>query len=119
MRHTATFLDLCARLLAGGHTVRFRADGHSMAPAIRSGDLLEVTAVAPRDIRVGDVLLCRLGSGSVAHRVVRVDRTATSATITLRGDAAFDDDVPVGDGDVVGRVARVEPPEPPEPFPPE
>lgn len=104
MRHTAAFLDLCARLLAGGHAVRFRAEGHSMAPAIRGGDLLEIVPVAARDIRVGDVLLCRLGSGSVAHRVVRIDRTPATIRITLRGDAAFADDLPVDAEDVVGRV---------------
>lgn len=107
MRHTETFLDLCARLLADGHTVRFRAEGHSMAPTICSGDLLDVVAVDRRDIQVGDVLLCRLGSGSVAHRVVRVDRTPTRVQITLRGDAAFADDVPVGDAEVVGKVIGI------------
>lgn len=108
LRRTPEFLDVCDRLLAGGQSVRFRAEGWSMYPAIRDGEMVEVTPADVSTIRRGEVLLCRLGAGSVAHRVIRIRRNGTAVTeIVLRGDAAFANDPPIAPGDVLGRVIAV------------
>jgi hypothetical protein len=108
VRSTREFLDACDRLLAGGQSVRFRAEGWSMYPAIRDGEMVEVVPADVAQIRRGDVLLCRLGAGSVAHRVVRVQRTGAAVSeIVLRGDAAFAADAPIRAGDVLGKVVAV------------
>lgn len=104
-RSTPEFLQACDRLLSQGHIVRFTAEGWSMYPTIRDGETVEVAAIDPLRIRRGDVLLCRLGSGTVAHRVVRLERRANGvAAIVLRGDAAFAPDAPLSEGDILGRV---------------
>ena len=103
MRDTPRFLDLCVRLLSRGQTVRFRAEGWSMYPAIQDGEIVDVSPARAADIRIGDVLLCRIGTTVVAHRVVRLEGTPT-ARIVLRGDAAFADDEPIAPREVLGLV---------------
>lgn len=110
-RSTREFLEVSDGLLARGDAVRFRAEGWSMYPAIRDGETVEVLPVRPSDIRRGQVLLCRVGSRSVAHRVVRIDKAAgtagTASTIVLRGDAAFANDTPIEPSEVLGVVGCV------------
>jgi signal peptidase I len=108
LRSTAGFLDLCDCLLADGHALCFRAEGWSMYPAVRDGDSVLVAAVENSDIRRGDVLLCRLGAGTVAHRVVRiVGSGGTVSSVILRGDSAFARDSPVPVGNIVGKVTTI------------
>jgi hypothetical protein len=105
LRNTPEFLEICDGLLARRHIVRFTAEGWSMYPAIRDGETVEVAAIDPRRIRRGDVLLCRLGAGTVAHRVVRLERTANGVSaIVLRGDAAFAPDAPLSADQILGKV---------------
>jgi signal peptidase I len=100
------FGDLCAALLAEGRTVRFRADGASMEPAIRDGD---VVTVAPfvGDVHRGDVLLYRTGGRLHAHRVVGPVRGAKEG-IRVRGDAPGWEEERVPVADVLGRVETIE-----------
>jgi hypothetical protein len=105
LRSTREFLGACDRLLSNGHTIRFTAEGWSMYPTIRDGETVDVAPIDPARIRRGDVLLCRLGSGTVAHRVIDFDRTAaTVSAIVLRGDAAFAPDPPLTARDILGQV---------------
>lgn len=103
MRDTPRFLDLCERLLAGGQAVRFRAEGWSMYPAIQDGEIVDVEPVSPLEIKVGDVLLCRIGTTVVAHRVVRIEGNPAESVV-LRGDAAFEDDDPIPASEILGLV---------------
>jgi hypothetical protein len=99
------FRDFCGCLVARGHIVRFRAEGWSMYPTIHDGEMVEVVLVNAAKIRRGDVLLCRMGSGFVAHRVMRFTRTARAVSaLVLRGDAAFASDPPIASADVLGKA---------------
>ena len=94
--------DVIAELLARGHSVRFRATGHSMHPIIRSDDYLLVVPAAA--IARGDVVLVLAERGLTAHRVVSV---AKDVVIT-RGDNAPGDDPPVTRDRVLGVVTHAE-----------
>ena len=94
--------EVIADLLARGHSVRFRASGHSMHPIIRSDDYLLVVP-APAIAR-GDVVLVRAERGLTAHRVMSV---AKDVVIT-RGDNAPGDDAPVTRDRVLGLVTHAE-----------
>ena len=94
--------DVIADLLARGHSVRFRARGHSMHPLIRSDDYLLVVP-APQIAR-GDVVLTRADRGLTAHRVVSI---AGNVVIT-RGDNAPADDAPIARERVLGVVTHAE-----------
>jgi hypothetical protein len=91
-------------------SVRFRAGGRSMLPTVRDGDCVTVAPVDPRDVAVGDVLLCRTWRGPIAHRVASIGAQpdARPRKFTLRGDASLDNDRPVTAPDVVGRVVSVD-----------
>jgi SOS-response transcriptional repressor LexA len=94
--------DVIADLLARGHSVRFRARGHSMHPIIRSDDYLLV--VPPANIARGDVVLTRADRGLTAHRVTSI---AGDVVIT-RGDNAPADDAPIARERVLGVVTHAE-----------
>jgi hypothetical protein len=104
VRSTMEFVELCDVLLGQGQVVRFTAEGWSMYPAIRDGETIDLAPVDVSRIRRGDVLLCRLGTGAVAHRVIAIDKTARPIRIFLRGDAAFECDQPVTAYAVLGQV---------------
>jgi hypothetical protein len=91
--------DVIADLLARGHSVRFRASGHSMHPIIRNGDYLLVEP--PARIECGDVVLTLSSRGLTAHRVVRV----AEGKVITRGDNAPGDDE---EGHVLGVVTHIE-----------
>ena len=94
--------EVIADLLARGHSVRFRATGHSMHPIIRCDDYLLVEPV--KAIRRGDVVLMLADRGLTAHRVVSV----ANGTVLTRGDNAPDVDAPVDVSCVLGLVTHAE-----------
>ena len=108
MRHSETFGAVIEDALRSGATVRFRAEGASMYPTIRDGDIVIVSAVSARNIVRGDVLLCRHDKRVLAHRVVAVTTCDGALFFELRGDAKGSSDAPVGASAVVGRVISVE-----------
>jgi hypothetical protein len=55
--------------LKSGEVVQFRPRGHSMAPKIESGQLCTVEPVDPSTLRVGDIVLCRVGGSEYLHLV--------------------------------------------------
>jgi len=119
-------LDLTTELLSRGTTVRFRPSGRSMYPSIREGELITVEPVAPRDVKLADIVLYRLdrgtqssvlspqsSSGLIAHRVVGSSPTQSSVLsphhfFLLRGDASLSCDQPVAAHQILGRVIGVE-----------
>ena len=76
---TAGFSTVLLDALAGGLTVRFRAQGGSMYPTIRDGEVITVAPVPTATFNGGDVLLCRCGSRVLAHRVIARLRRAARA----------------------------------------
>jgi hypothetical protein len=80
-----------------------------MTPTIDDGEVLIVAPVAARQVDVADVVFCRTGSRSVAHRVLSIDRGAASPPqLALCGDASLESDRPVTAEQVRGRVIAVE-----------
>jgi hypothetical protein len=55
--------------LKEGHTVSFRPRGGSMAPKIESGQLCTVAPVDPAELRVGDIVLCKVHGAEYLHLV--------------------------------------------------
>ena len=98
--------DLCG-VLPIGTLVTFRAEGLSMYPAIRHGELITVGPIAADRIVRGDVLLCRHSTGVLAHRVVAMTGHGGRRVLHLRGDAKRACDAPIAPTDVIGRVLSV------------
>lgn len=55
--------------LRAGEVVQFRPRGNSMTPLIRSGQLVTVEPVDPSELKVGDVVLCRVRGSEYLHLV--------------------------------------------------
>jgi signal peptidase I len=107
MRQTELFLATIDQALASGTLVRFRAEGESMYPTIRHGDVITVSAVSTHDIVRGDLLLCRHARHVLAHRVVETIGHGAARVFLLRGDAKAACDAPVAADAVIGRVTAV------------
>jgi signal peptidase I len=105
----AAFAGVVSEVLSRGHSVRFRAKGASMHPAIRDGEIVTVAPVQPAEIRRGDVILYRFRGGVIAHRVASIGRgTAGTLVFVVRGDAFHGCDEPVDESALLGRVVTAE-----------
>ena len=102
------FVDVVRSVLGAGGAVRFRADGDSMRPTIRGGEIVTAAPVVDERIVAGDVLLVRSAGRVLAHRVVAIDATAAERLVRLRGDAKSGCDAPTRVAQIVGRVVAVE-----------
>ena len=102
------FAPVAASIVGGGLSIRFRAAGGSMYPAILDGDVLTVSPVEAGAIAHGDVLLYLKGDRILAHRVVDVTVRDGEVRFDLRGDANGECDEPVAAAQVIGRVDAIE-----------
>jgi signal peptidase I len=107
MRGTGFFHALLDEALAAGTVVRFRAEGTSMHPTIRDGEVITIAPVSSDDVVRGDVLLCRHDARMLAHRLVAVTTRGDERRFHCRGDAKSGYDLPVGADAVVGRIISV------------
>lgn len=58
--------------LKEGKTVYFRPRGDSMVGIISSGQLCTVTQVAFEDLKVGDVVLCKVNGNEYLHKITAI-----------------------------------------------
>src|SRR5271166_5766083 len=97
------FEEVIRPLLARGLSVRFQAQGASMSPAIRDGEVVEVTPVMVTKLRKDDIVLAKSNCGFRLHRIVLVD-PAKDVFVT-RGDCGQEND-PELRGDQILGLAR-------------
>jgi hypothetical protein len=71
-----------ASRVAAGEVVRFRPRGSSMAPLIRSRQLVTVEPVDPATVKVGDIVLARVAGTIYLHLVSAVDHRAGRVQIS-------------------------------------
>jgi len=95
---------LVAGLLRDGTGVRLGVTGHSMAPFVRTGDVLTIEPLRGRRLSRGDVVLSAPDRRLVAHRIVGW----RGGRLRLRGDVAPAEDAALAPADVLGVVTRVE-----------
>ena len=67
-------LDAAAARVAAGATVELRPSGSSMAPLIRSRQLVTVAPVDPAKLEAGDIVLARVAGTVYLHLVSAVDQ---------------------------------------------
>jgi signal peptidase I len=109
-RHTRAFVDVAGHVLAAGCSIRFRAEGTSMRPAINDGDLITVKAQGTESLQGGQVIVYLREHRPLAHRVVAILTTAAGNVLVVsRGDARPTDDAPVDAGCVLGKVTSIQP----------
>lgn len=83
--------------------------GFSMAPFIRPGSELLIENVSAAEIHTGDIIAYLSPSGaSVTHRVVKVLKKGSEVLFLTKGDNRSAPDPLVREGEVLGRVTRVD-----------
>lgn len=103
----AELYELGRQLVAAEASLSFRARGWSMYPMIREGDVLEVTPVPWCKVGVGDVLFYRSGERMLVHRVIGRCSAEPGDRIRARGDAFLQEDPPICEQDMIGRVDAI------------
>jgi signal peptidase I len=103
-------IELFQHILDSGLRLRVRVTGRSMRPMVRSGDVALVAPVSNRALFPGDLILFRNRHGQpVLHRILfRRQTVGMPPFYRTKGDACLAFDPPVGDGDILGRVIRIE-----------
>ena len=106
----ANFEGLGKEILARGYHLRFKAQGSSMLPFIRSGQVIQVAPVQVVDLRPGDVIFYRIQGGALAaHRLLKKQLVEGRMLLATRGDSLPASKVEmVETGQVLGRVVSVE-----------
>ncbi len=97
------FLNISADLLKSGYGIEFHANGKSMYPTIRDGEMITVEPIAAPEIKPGDIILYRNQTGVVAHRVVYLEQSS-HGHLLLRGDASNTFDAPIMPYQILGKV---------------
>ncbi len=94
------FEEIIRDLLTRGLNVRFQARGASMSPAIRDGDIVEVTPVIVSKLRKDDIVLAKTNNGFRLHRIVFADSARDA--FTTRGDCGLESDPELTGAQILG-----------------
>ncbi|MGD9015604.1 MAG: signal peptidase I [Candidatus Omnitrophota bacterium] len=103
------FIRLSKDILGRESYLRFQAQGHSMYPAIKDRDILNVERVQANQIRIGDVIFYKTTGGHmVCHRVVNKFHQNDRPTFLAKGDSNTGKAEEVLSDEVLGRVMTIE-----------
>jgi ATP-binding cassette subfamily B protein len=93
-------------LLKDGRTTLFRMQGNSMYPILKEGDVGLVQACDPEQLKVGDIVVFKMGEKYVAHRLLRIQRKGTLTFYTARGDKNLFNDPPFTAEALAGQIRQ-------------
>jgi signal peptidase I len=104
-----TLKEVSFSLLSEGKSLRIRADGYSMFPAIRPGNIIIIDPLPdPSTLIPGDIIACRRESGFVVHRLTAIREEDDNTLFITRGDSCRQEDQPTESGKIVGIVTAIE-----------
>lgn len=89
--------------LRAGRSVQFRPRGNSMSGKIESGQLCSVDPVGIGELRIGDVVLCKVRGREYLHLVKAIQGARVLIGNNRGGINGW-----VGDSGIFGRLSRVE-----------
>jgi signal peptidase len=110
---TALRLELAVEVARTFGSLRLRVTGTSMMPAVQPGDLLSIARIDLREASPGEIVLFVRGGRLFAHRIVdrgggASDPCASDPYIVTRGDRLLENDPPVFQSELLGRVTSIE-----------
>ena len=101
-------LQLAVEVARGFGRLRLRVTGTSMMPAIRPGDLLSIGRVDLREASPGEIVLFARRGRLFAHRIVDRGGGSSDPYLVTRGDRLLENDPPVFQSELLGRVTSIE-----------
>lgn len=88
--------------------VELPAEGTSMYPLIKQGDICRFVPCEAMKLKKGEIILFHTLSGSlVAHRLLSVESINEQVTYLLKGDTNFGADEPVGQEQLIGKLTSI------------
>jgi signal peptidase len=100
-------LELAVEVARTFGSLRLRVTGTSMMPAVQPGDLLSIGRVNLRDTSPGEIVLFARGGRLFAHRIVGRGGGSGDPCLVTRGDRLLENDPPVSQSELLGRVTAV------------
>jgi signal peptidase I len=98
-------------LLAEGKTLKVKADGYSMYPAIKPGSVIYIEPFIDEQIPApGEIIAWKRDTGFVVHRLIRKVKEEDKICFITRGDSCVNEDKPVFREQIAGKVIRTEDP---------
>jgi signal peptidase I len=101
-------LELAVQVARTFGSLRLRVMGTSMMPAIQPGDLLSIRRVDLNDASPGEIVLFARGGRLFAHRIVDRGHSSRDPYLVTRGDRLLENDPPVFQSELLGRVTAIE-----------
>ena len=96
-------------LLAEGKTIRIKAHGYSMFPAIKPGTVIFIEPINVRGNPVkGEIIAVKRNNGLIIHRLSRITIKNGSTAYIARGDSNMFEDKPIELDDIAGRIVGAE-----------
>jgi signal peptidase I len=102
--------ELFEEILGRGSSLRIRVTGSSMTSFINDGEFVIIRKVPGNLLKTGDIIFYRdHGNGYVLHRVLKKLKQCNGSNYFLtKGDALMGYDTRVPEGNILGRITRVE-----------
>ena len=109
-KYISSVKNMSLALLAEGKTIRIKAHGYSMYPAIKPGSLILIEPLRNKGNPVrGEIIALKRENGLVVHRVVRREIKNGIVYYITRGDSNARADSPVTTDNIAGRIVKSEP----------
>lgn len=99
--------ELIAEAVREYGAAQFRAQGGSMRPLMRPGDVLRIRREPLGAIRFGEIAVFSRSGGIFAHRVIGARLQDGKRVLITKGDAFAEPDAPVHEEELLGRVTAV------------
>jgi signal peptidase I len=99
--------DLADELLDKGTSIRIKASGYSMFPAIRPGNTIIIKPVPPDELKCGMIIAWKREKDMVVHRLILAYESDGKKHYITRGDSCRSSDKPVTPDMIAGRVEAI------------
>lgn len=108
-RRASALKDLSSSLLSEGKTIRIKAHGYSMYPAIKPGSLIIIEPISQKGKPVeGEIIAIKREKGIIVHRLTKVVIRDGVRYYIARGDSNATTDNPITIDKIVGRIVGSE-----------
>jgi signal peptidase I len=109
-KYHTSLRDMSLTLLSEGKTIRIKAHGYSMYPAIKPGSLILIEPLNRKGRPVpGEIVAIERENGIVVHRIKSRTVKEGDTWYIARGDSNSRSDGPIKIDKIVGRVVKSEP----------
>ena len=108
-RYSATFDRISVDLLKAGYALRFTAQGKSMSPLIREGDVVLIEPIGSQLPNLSEIVFFINQQGNlVLHRVLKRLKKDDKVFYLLKGDQVATADGIYEHAEIIGRLTAIE-----------